>query len=67
MDMISIDKSDTITYDNHKLVFNKNLLVVENLANLHLIESEDFNISCMPIKIKDGDGAPVRAFASCVL
>jgi len=64
MDMISIDKPDTETYDNHKVVFHMNILVVENLMNLHLIDSETFTISCIPLKIKSGDGAPVRAFAT---
>jgi kynurenine formamidase len=64
MDTISIDPSDTRTYDNHKIVFSAGLYVVENLTNLHRIGSDIFTLTCLPMNIKDGDGAPVRAFAS---
>ena len=64
MDMISIDYADTETFDNHKLVFDKNMLIVENLTNLDKVKSMEFDITCMPLRIKDGDGSPVRAFAT---
>ncbi|PLX66713.1 MAG: hydrolase [Denitrovibrio sp.] len=64
MDMISIDPADTETYDNHKLVFAENILVVENLNNLNKIEQDEFLLSCIPLNIKDGDGSPIRAFAT---
>jgi len=66
MDMISIDPADTETFDNHKIVFNENLLVVENLAGLENIDDREFEFFTIPLKIKSGDGSPVRAFARLV-
>jgi kynurenine formamidase len=60
MDMISIDPADTETFDNHKLVFNEDMLVVENLTKLENLP-DVFEISFFPLKIRGGDGSPVRA------
>lgn len=61
MDMISIDRVDELS--NHRIVFKEGLFVVENLTNLDRIGEDVFTLFCLPIKIKGGDGAPVRAVA----
>jgi len=64
MDMISIDPADTVTFANHHIAFAKGLFIVENLRGLDLIGSDTFDLTCLPLNIKGGDGSPVRAFAS---
>lgn len=62
IDAISVDRMDTTTFPVHKIFFRKNMIVVENLTNLDSAGKEFFIFSCMPLKIKDADGSPVRAF-----
>ncbi|AET66441.1 putative metal-dependent hydrolase [Desulfosporosinus orientis DSM 765] len=63
IDAISIDSMDTEDFPIHKLFSEKNILIIENLANLDLISQEIFILSIMPLKTKAADGSPVRAFA----
>jgi arylformamidase len=62
IDAISVDNVNSSTFPIHKILFRKNLIIIENLTNLDLIGSEVFTFSCMPLKIKDADGSPTRAF-----
>jgi len=64
MDMISIDPADTVTFANHKILFEKGLFIVENLTCLEKVFPQDFILTCLPLKISGGDGSPVRAYAS---
>jgi kynurenine formamidase len=63
MDMISIDPPDTETYPVHRIFMEKNTLIIENLANLEQVAGQDFLFCCLPLKLKEADGAPVRAVA----
>ncbi|ADD69116.1 cyclase family protein [Denitrovibrio acetiphilus DSM 12809] len=63
VDMISVDPVDTVTFENHKIFLNRNMIIVENLTNLHLLEGKEFVLNCIPLRIEYGDGSPVRAFA----
>lgn len=62
-DTPSADQVDTIELPNHKILLDANLILIENLANLVLLIDKSFIFSCLPLKIKDGDGSPVRAVA----
>ncbi|HJP17165.1 MAG: cyclase [Gammaproteobacteria bacterium] len=45
----------------HKIFLENGIVLVEYLANLDKVEDyKGWNIIVMPLKIKDGDGAPVR-------
>lgn len=47
----------------HKLFLKNDVLILEYLRNLSEVEEyHGWNISCVPLKIKGGDGSPVRAF-----
>lgn len=48
---------------NHKILLGAGVVLVEYLVNLKYILSENFFLVVAPLKIRDGDGAPVRAFA----
>jgi len=63
MDMISIDPPDTETYPVHRIFMEKNTLIIENLANLEEVAGRDFLFCCLPLKLREADGAPVRAVA----
>ncbi|TMP74745.1 cyclase family protein [Pseudoalteromonas sp. S1608] len=48
---------------NHKILLGAGVVIVEYLINIRSIESEEFTLIVAPLKIKGGDGAPVRCFA----
>jgi kynurenine formamidase len=60
-DCISADSVDAADLTNHKIILNKNLIIIENLCNLDCLNGHLFLFSCLPLKIKNSDGSPVRA------
>ncbi len=64
LDVISIDPvDDSFKLINHKIVLGKGMIIIENLTNLNLVGDELFTFSCLPLKIENADGSPVRAIA----
>lgn len=63
LDVISIDAIDAKEYVNHYAVLENNTVIVENLCNLEALIEKEFVFSALPLKIKNGDGSPVRAVA----
>jgi kynurenine formamidase len=63
IDAISIDDMKSETFPVHKILMPKNIIIIENLTNLDSISSEYFILSIMPLKNKNADGSPVRAFS----
>ncbi len=61
LDVPSIDPVNSASFPNHQLILGKGLIIIENLANLQLLKGLDFYFTAFPLKIKDGDGSPVRA------
>lgn len=61
LDTISADISDTEDYPVHKKLLEKDVVIVENLTNLHLLPQTGITFSCFPMKIRHADGSPVRA------
>jgi len=66
LDVPSIDPVNSADYFNHNLILGKGIIIIENLANLHLLKGLDFYFAAFPLKIKDGDGSPVRAVGMVV-
>lgn len=62
IDTISIDRINSRDYSVHKILMEQNLLIIENLTNLKKIAGDIFTFFCMPVKFKQADGSPVRAF-----
>lgn len=62
LDSISLDEVDDLNLPNHKIVLEKEILIIENMTNLDSING-DFIFQCFPIKIENADGSPVRAVA----
>ncbi|MBI9078491.1 MAG: cyclase family protein [Pseudodesulfovibrio sp.] len=61
LDTLSPDPITSRTLTAHKTLMDHGLVVVENLCNLNELPPEDFLFCCLPLKIRDGDGSPVRA------
>ena len=47
----------------HHVLAKSGILIVENLANLDKINSEEFHLIVAPLKLKNATGSPVRAMA----
>ena len=64
IDSPSIDLGKGESFIVHHLFSKNNILIVENLTNLNKISSREFNLTILPLKLKDATGSPVRAVAS---
>jgi len=62
-DAVSIEKTNSKTMENHKTLLRRKILLVEGLFNLEKIDCDIFYFMAIPINIKNGDGAPCRAFS----
>jgi len=63
LDVCSIDPIGSDDFINHNLVLGQGLIIIENLTNLQSLLLKSFDFAAFPLKIKDGDGSPVRAAA----
>ena len=59
-DAISIDPIDS-KFENHYIVFENDMIIIENLTNLEQINQEIFELMVLPLKISTADGSPIRA------
>lgn len=64
IDSPSIDLGKDESFCVHHVLSKNNILIVENLANMNKINSNEFNFTILPLKLKDATGSPVRAMAS---
>lgn len=63
LDNISADRADTEDFCVHKTLLAQNTLIIENLTRLEQLPQQPFDFSCLPLKIEEADGSPVRAVA----
>ena len=63
IDSPSIDLGKDNSFSVHHIFSKNNILIVENLANLNKILSNEFIFTVLPLKLKDATGSPVRAVA----
>lgn len=64
LDTIGLDPIADTDLSLHKKIFRANeIVIIENLMDLHLIGDELFTFCALPIKHVDADGSPVRAIA----
>jgi len=63
VDTISVDAPRSTAMTIHKIFFEKNMVIVENLTGLEALIGKEFIFSCLPLKWAAGDGSPVRAVA----
>jgi kynurenine formamidase len=62
-DAISADPVGAPVFENHFEFFRAGMLIVENLTGLRPLVGKRFTFSCLPLKLQDADGSPVRAVA----
>jgi len=63
VDTISVDEIDSSALPVHRALFAKNMVIIENLADMKPLLGKEFVFSCLPLKIVDADGSPIRAIA----
>ncbi len=63
IDAISIDPIEDNALTVHHILFKQNMIILENLTNLAALGDRAFLLSCLPLKLQDADGSPVRAIA----
>jgi kynurenine formamidase len=63
LDTISADEIDSTDLPVHKAFLVKEILIIENLANLDQLPDNQFAFSCFPLYFENADGSPVRAVA----
>ncbi|MFC3387007.1 arylformamidase [Salinicoccus sesuvii] len=60
IDVASVDPIDSKTLDIHHLLHERDIMIIENTV-LDEITPGYYDFIAMPLKIKGGDGSPVRA------
>jgi arylformamidase len=69
IDSFSVDKiisAHIVTEENlpnHHILLGKEILLIESLTNLDKLPENVFSFHCLPLKIENADGSPVRALA----
>jgi kynurenine formamidase len=64
IDSPSIDRGLDSNFPAHKLLLNKEILIVENLCNLSKIDKQNFTLLMIPLKLSGASGSPIRAIAT---
>jgi arylformamidase len=59
IDYLSVDKFDSKELETHKEFLSAGTIIIEGL-DLREVEPGDYELLCLPLKVKDGDGAPAR-------
>ena len=60
LDTPSLDYGQSVFFETHQILFEENIPGFENVANLNLLPAKGAYIVALPMKIKDGSGAPLR-------
>ena len=63
LDTASIDYGQSTLFESHRILFEKNIPALENVANLEQLPSKGFSVIALPMKIKGGSGGPLRVVA----
>ncbi|MBI3951134.1 MAG: cyclase family protein [Acidobacteria bacterium] len=59
VDYLSVDKYPSEDFEVHQTLLQNGVLIIEGL-DLREVEPGNYEMICLPLKIKDGDGAPAR-------
>lgn len=63
IDTANVDKVDDLSFYNHHQLLANEKVIIENLTNLEPLIGKAFILMAFPLKIKNGDGSPIRAVA----
>ncbi len=61
VDYLSIEEYHKEGHPTHTLLLKAGIVIIEGL-DLKGVPSGDYQLMCLPLKIKDADGAPARVF-----
>jgi kynurenine formamidase len=61
LDTASIDFGQSTMYESHRVLYERDVPAFENLTNLDQLPARGAFIVALPMKIKGGTGAPLRA------
>jgi arylformamidase len=59
IDYLSVEKFGVETFDTHLILLQAGTIIIEGL-DLREVEPGDYELICLPLNVKDGDGAPAR-------
>lgn len=65
IDTYSVDSTyNNDNFDAHDILLSNDILIAENLSNLDKLDLyKNYIFHFVPLKIKNGDGSPIRAYA----
>ena len=63
LDTPSIDYGQSKLFESHRILFDKNILALENVANLDRLPPVGATLFALPMKIEGGSGGPTRVVA----
>jgi kynurenine formamidase len=63
IDTASIDYGQSTRFETHVALLSHNVLVFENLGDLHDLPDMGFEVIALPMKIAGGTGGPLRVIA----
>ena len=63
LDTASIDYGQSTLYESHRVLYERDIPAFENLATLERLPATGAKVIALPMKIKGGSGAPLRAMA----
>lgn len=63
LDTASIDYGQSTLFETHRILYARDVPAFENLTNLDQLPARGASIVALPMKIKGGSGAPLRAVA----
>jgi kynurenine formamidase len=63
LDTPSLDYGQSDLYKTHQILFEHNIAGFENVANLDQVPTTGAYVIALPMKIKEGSGAPLRIVA----
>jgi kynurenine formamidase len=63
IDTASIDYGQSSLFETHRILYERNIPGLENLTNLDQLPVSGATLVALPMKIKGGSGAPLRAVA----
>jgi arylformamidase len=61
IDAVSFDPLKSQDLPVHNILLSRGIVLIENLTNIQELADKAFIFCCFPLKIKEGDGSPVRA------
>lgn len=63
LDAASVDYGQSVQFETHRILYEKNIYGLENVANLDSLPLSGAYLMALPMKIKGGSGGPLRLAA----